>query len=227
MNSNKILLVVSTLILLSISANVYFAYKVFGNDVKPDIRTVTVDEPIIIRTKGGLLEVSSIIATELFETSEFHTVLGLHLATTIARIRVPAVYRYHIELAPEWKIELRDKTFIVITPPVKPSLPVAIDTAHLEAESLGAWSLFTGTGVLDPLQRSITRALATKAITSRYIDIQRETGRKTVTEFVEKWLITQKSLKLASGYQVRVFFADEPIQVLESIPQSFVSPHYH
>ena len=55
--------------------------------------------------------------------------LGVPVGQTTSQIRVTAVYSYHVELAPEWKVTLRDKTFIVIAPRVKPTLPVAIDTA--------------------------------------------------------------------------------------------------
>ena len=134
-----------------------------------------------------------------------------------------AVFRYHIELAPEWKVLLRDKTFVVIAPPVKPTLPIAIDTARLEAEASGGWSLITGQTLIDELQRSITGALAGKATSATYIQLQREEARKTVTEFVAKWLITQERWKSASEYSIRVFFSDEPIRALGSIPPPFIS----
>ena len=219
----RVVLAAAGIFFISLTANVFLVYKYFSHDAKPEIRTVTVDEAVVMRTKGGLLEVSTINATELFESAQDHTILGIPLAKTIARIRVPAVYRYHIELAPEWKIVHRDDSFFVVTPPVKPSLPVAIDTARLESESLGAWSVFTGSSLLVPMQRSITQALATKSTTPKYIELQREIARKTVAEFVEKWLVTQEKWKAASGGQIRVFFADEPIQALGSTPVTSVS----
>lgn len=206
------------ILIVSLAANGLFAYAYFHRDIQPEIRTQVVDAPLVMRTKGGLLEVSTVKATEQFETTKDHKLLGVPIAKTIARIRVPAVYRYHIELAPEWKIIHRDNRFFVVTPPVKPSLPVAIDTGKLEKESLGAWSYFTEGAVLEPLQRSITQSLAGKSISPRYIELQRETARKTVSEFIEKWLVTQAQWKDVSVTQIKVFFADEPIQALGGMP---------
>ena len=164
-----------------------------------------------MRTRGGLLEVSRVKATETFDTTFVRSVLGFEVARTVARIRVPAVYRYHIELAPEWHVLRDGQTFTVITPPVKPSLPVAVDFALMEKEVSGVWSFFTGTDDLNDLERSITAKLARKAVLPAYIQLQRDAARQTVTEFVRKWLVTQTPWKTESGSNIRVYFADEPI----------------
>lgn len=210
--------------ILSFAANGFLASRFWSGSQTQTMRSFAIDEPVVIRTSGGLLEVSSIESPERFETSENHTILGVSLGKTVSRVRVPAVFRYHIELAPEWKILLRDKTFVVVAPAVKPTLPVAIDTAQLESEASGVWSLITGQALIDQLQRSITGTLAAKAGSSRYIEMQREEARKTVTEFVAKWLVTQERWKAASAFPIRVFFSDEPIQRLDGIPPPFVSP---
>ena len=49
-----------------------------------------------------------------------------------------------------------------------------------------------------------------------------EAARTTVTEFVRKWMLGQERFKSAGDYQVRVFFADEPIEALGSAPPPFV-----
>jgi hypothetical protein len=119
-------------------------------------------------------------------------------------------------------VTVRDKTFIVIAPRVKPTLPVAIDTAKLERYASGTWSLFTGAAELDRLQRSISASLAAKAALPSYVQFQREAARTTVTEFVTKWLVTQQRWQPASDYKVQVFFADEPIEALGAAPPPFV-----
>jgi len=207
---------------ISVFLNIWLVQKLWHHDA-PVIRTVITDAPVVMRTNGGLLEVSTITSPERFESTVDHTILGVPVGSTVTTIRVPATYRYHIELAPEWKIVLRDKTFVVVAPSVKPSLPVAIDTARLEAQSFGVWSLFTGHAEIDQLQRSITLALAGKADSVPYIQLQRESARATVKEFVAKWLITQQQWQSASAYPIKVFFADEPIQALGSIPPPFVA----
>ena len=149
--------------------------------------------PVVIRIKGGILEVSQIRATERFEASNDETILGVPIGKTITRIRVPAVYRYHVVLAEEWKVLLKHKRFIVISPPLQPSLPVAIDTKKLQAEASGRWSPLTGEGRIAELKRYITMSLNAKVATPSFIQFQREAARQTLKEFVAKWLVTPRS----------------------------------
>ena len=211
------------LVMCSLIANGIWLSRLWG---EPARRTATqsaaIDQFEVIRTKGGLLAVSTIKAPELFQATAEHTVLGVPVGQTTSQIRVLAMYAYHVELAPEWQVTLRDKQLIVIAPRVKPTLPVAIDTARLERFASGAWSVFTGAAELDRLQRSISQSLATKAALPSYIQFQREAARATVTEFVRKWMLGQERFKSAGDYQVRVFFADEPIEALGSAPPPFV-----
>lgn len=216
-------LALALLLAASLAANLVWLSRQWG---EPARRTTTqsaaIDQFEVIRTKGGLLAVSTIRAPESFQATADHSVLGVPVGQTTSQIRVQAVYGYHVELAPEWKVTLRDKTLIVIAPRVKPTLPVAIDTTRLERYASGAWVLFTGPAELDRLQRSISQTLAAKATLPSYIQFQREAARATVTEFVNKWLITQERFKPVSDYKVRVFFADEPIEALGAVPPPFV-----
>ena len=82
--------------------------------------------------------------------------------------------------------------------------------------------MFTGTARLDQLRRSITQTLNAKAQSAEYVQLQREPARQTLKEFVKKWLVTQERWKAESGYPIQVFFADEPIQSLNALPQPFV-----
>ena len=211
------------LLVASLAANLVWLSRLWG---EPARRTATqsaaIDQFEVIRTKGGLLAVSTIKAPELFQATADHTVLGVPVGQTTSQIRVRAVYGYHVELAPEWKVTVRDKTLIVIAPRVKPTLPVAIDTARLERYASGTWSMVTGAGELDRLQHSISQSLASKASLPSYIQFQREAARITVTEFVTKWMLGQERFKAAGDYKVRVFFADEPIEALGSAPPPLV-----
>ncbi len=171
------------------------------------------NEILVMRTRGGLLEVSTIRATEQFDKKFVYTVLGLAVGETVPHIRVPAVYRYHIELAPEWAIIRTGDVFTVVTPPVKPSLPVAVDLAHMQKDVGGTWILipFNERADLESLERDITATLAAKADSPAYRQLQREAARKTVTEFVKKWLVTQARWQTESTSTIRVLFPDEPI----------------
>jgi hypothetical protein len=215
-------LVFALLVLASVAANLYFLLRGGGEHRRVTTQSPAVDQFEVIRTKGGLLAVSTIKAPEFFQATAEHQVLGVPVGQTTSQIRVPAVYQYHVELAPDWKVTLRDKTFIVVAPRVKPTLPVAIDTARLERYASGIWSPFTGASELDRLQQSISASLAAKAVLPSYIQFQREAARVTVSEFVAKWLLTQERWQPASAYKVQVFFADEPIEALGAAPPPFV-----
>jgi hypothetical protein len=216
-------LALALLLAASLAANVVWLSRLWGEPARRSSNQApALDQVEVIRTKGGLLAVSTIKAPESFHATADHTILGVPVGQTTSQIRVQAVYSYHVELAPEWKVTLRDKTLIVIAPRVKPTLPVAIDTARLERYVSGAWSVFTGPAELDRLQRSISQALAAKAALPSYIQFQREAARATVTEFVGKWMLGQERFKAGADYKVRVFFADEPIEALGSAPPPFV-----
>jgi hypothetical protein len=146
-------------------------------------------------------------------------VLGIEIGETVPRIRVPAVYRYHVELAREWRVLRTGEVFTVVAPAVRPSLPVAVDLARMEKDASGTWVLlpFTETEALDSLERRITSKLAEKAVIPAYIALQREAARRTVTEFVRKWLVTQVEWQAASRPAIQVLFADEPVGSIDRL----------
>jgi hypothetical protein len=178
-----------------------------GSEVRSSLGT----EILVMRTPGGLLEVSTIRATEQFDKKFVYSVLGMKVGETIPHIRVPAVYRYHIELAREWKILRTDELFTVVAPAVQPTLPVAIDLAHMEKDVGGTWVLlpFNSAEDLDVLEREIGAKLAEKASSPVYLQVQGEAARKTVTEFVRKWLVTQEPWQSAAQPRIEVIFAGQ------------------
>jgi hypothetical protein len=92
---------------------------------------------------------------------------------------------------------------------------VAVDLRKMEKNTSGTWSLFTGTQSLDATERAITTKLALKARSRAYILLQRDEARKTVAEFVRKWLVTQKQYEHVDPDRVHVFFADEAIGTMD------------
>ena len=212
--SNRPVLLLAILLAASGCLNYYYYVQRSGEPEATAVHVKSADAPLIMRTKGGRLEVSVLKVTEQFDATTAHRLLGAPFGKTISQIRVPAIYRYQIELALEWKIHIRDGQFIVIAPAVQAALPVAINTALLEKNSSGIWSPFSGTEALDKLERVISPALAARASQPAYVLLQREAARKTVKEFVSKWLITQAEWGKVSAYPVHVFFADEPISLL-------------
>jgi len=182
-----------------------------------ETRSAPGDEILVMRTRGGLLEVSRVEATEVFDARFVYEVLGIAIGETVPRIRVPAVYRYHVELAPAWNVLRTGDRFTVVAPPVKPTLPVAVDLGRMERDVAGSWVLlpFTADRDLDDLQRTITAKLAARASGPAYLQLQREHARQTVTEFVHKWLLTQAPWQSATQPRLEVYFADEPIGSLD------------
>lgn len=182
-----------------------------------EVHSAARDEILLMRTPGGLLEVSQIRATEVFDTTFIHEVFGVAIGQTVPRIRVPAVYRYQIELAREWRVLRTDEAFTVVAPAVRPSLPVAVDLSRLEKEVSGTWGLlpFTEDKALERLERQISGKLASKALLPAYLQMQREEARKTVAEFVKKWLMTQTQWSSSTQPRLQVLFEDEPAGTIE------------
>jgi hypothetical protein len=210
----KVLLVMVVAV-LCFGAVLSFGYRKLGDlafwsRTGGEVRSGMGTEILLMRTPGGLLEVSSMRMTEQFDKRFVYEVLGLEVGETVAHVRVPATYRYHIQLAPLWKIERTDDVFRVVTPPVKPSLPVAVDLAQLEQDEGGTWLLvpFNANEDREALMRELTGKLAQKAASPAYLALQREDARKTVTEFVEKWLVTQEPWKAAKQPRIEVVFSD-------------------
>jgi hypothetical protein len=113
-------------------------------------------------------------------------------------------------LAPEWSIVRTGELFTVVTPPVKPSLPVAVDLARMEKDVGGTWVLipFNEDEDLNALEREITARLAEKAGSPVYLQMQRQAARRTVAEFVRKWLVTQEPWKAARQPRIEVVFGE-------------------
>ena len=181
----------------------------FGTARDTTDASYTVALPLVTRTPGGLLEVATVRTTEVFERRSKLTVAGINLGTTVSEIRVPAVYRYQIKLTPEWRAYVSDGRLIVTAPVMTASLPVAIDTAKIEVKTSRGWARTNGLTNLTTLSRDISAALAAKAKSPLYIEAQREHARKTVGEFVTKWLMEQERWRAVKPADIRVYFADE------------------
>jgi hypothetical protein len=177
-----------------------------GGEVRSGVGT----EVLMMRTNGGLLEVAAFRMNEQFDTKFVYTVLGVEVGETAPHIRVPAYYRYHVRLAPQWKIIRSDEVFTVVTPPIRPTLPGAVDLSRMEKDVGGSWILvpFNREADLNALEQKITAALEEKARSEIYRKIYIEDARKTVSEFVQKWLMKQDSWQQASRPRIEVVFSE-------------------
>lgn len=171
--------------------------------------------PVIMRTAGGTLEIATVKVYERFRRENTAAFWGIDLGTTTSLIQAPVTYRYHIPLATEWPVHLQDRIAIVRAPAPRPTLPVAFDTREMETFSHAGWARFNRQENLDALMRSITPELNKRADTPGVRQLATEAGRKTVAEFVTKWLLKeQPGWKRDSGHRVVVLFPGETLESL-------------
>ena len=88
----------------SLALNAFLAWRAFPSGQHVEVQLSAPDRIEVIRTPGGLLQVSTIKSPETFQATTDHRFLGIDLGQTTTQIRVPAVFNYHVELAPEWKV---------------------------------------------------------------------------------------------------------------------------
>lgn len=191
----------------------WYLYSMVGKPIATTTETSVIasETPVVMRTAGGLLEVATVKATERFTRKDTREFWGIDLGTTVSQIQAPVVYRYHIQLAREWQFTIKDKTCLVHAPDLRPSLPVAFDTAGMQKYSQSGWARFNKDVNLTLLERSITRELQSRAESPNYLQLVREPARATVKEFVTKWLLEEQQWKRAPDYAVIVVFPGEPI----------------
>ncbi|NBU24435.1 MAG: hypothetical protein EBS39_02200 [Gammaproteobacteria bacterium] len=170
---------------------------------------VAPEKPVVMRTKGGLLEVATVRALERFTREDSRDFWGIDLGTTVSQIQVPVTYRFHIEMAREWPIELRGRTAIARAPAIKPSLPVAFDTTAMEKYTRAGWARFNKEENLEALERSMTSTLAERAAGDAYRGLAEDAARRTIAEFVTTWLLKETDWKRDPLHKVVVLFPGE------------------
>lgn len=207
---NKMGLTVVALVLVVVGALYWKSQGSTPNEVQ--VHQLAKDEIIIVRTPGGMIEVATLIKNEDFSWSTQHTCPFADcsfLGKTISKLRLPVHYTYRIPLAASWTLKLRDGHYELRVPGFVPKLPVAFDTAKIEAT--------TDKGLLAPnkadhresMIKHLGPELDRRATQKTYVDSQREIARKTVGEFARKWMIEQSKDANKADLPIKVFFADE------------------
>ena len=187
----------------------WLAQRLDGDKREVRSSIVAPEKPVVMRTRGGLLEVATVRALERFTREDSRDFWGIDLGTTVSEIQVPVTYRFHIEMAREWPIEVRGRTAIVRAPALKPSLPVAFDTTLMEKYTRAGWARFNKEENLEALQRSMTPTLAARASGDAYRGLAEDAGRKTIAEFVTIWLLKETDWKRDPAHTVVVLFPGE------------------
>lgn len=158
---------VALVVVLAVAASVGSSWRaVRAFLLSRDVATAQrgpMEMPVAI--KAGVLGVSIIKAPkERFERRDTLSVGGVSLGTTESEVRVDATYRYQVPLDPRgWNVRKAGDTFRVIVPAVRPSLPVAIDTATLQKKTDLGWARFNEAESIRALERSLSAELARRA----------------------------------------------------------------
>jgi hypothetical protein len=166
--------------------------------------------PVVTTTPGGLLETATVRMSEDFYRSDSRSWWGLYLGTTVSQIQAAVVYRYGVPLSdPGWKIVSRGPIAVVVAPPLRPSLPVAIDTATIRERTASGWARFDKDVQLEDLRRSMSADLAGRAADQTRVALVVEASRRTIAEFAEEWLLARGDWQRGAFTSVKVYFTDE------------------
>lgn len=163
---------------------------------------------VIVRTPGGLLQVSTVEKAEEFgwKTSWQCPLVDCSGLTppTISRIKVKASYVYVVPLAAEWKLEWKADHYELRVPPLQLQEPVGFSTQDLQIRSETSWASPSVTANREELLKHLGPELVSRGRQIEYMQAQRAAAAKTVEEFARKWMREQglkadKPLKVEFG----------------------------
>ena len=128
-------------------------------------------------------------------------------------------FRYHLKLSDPWKLTTRENVCVVLAPAIKPSNPPAVHTDRMEKRTENGWGRSNKDENLAVLEKSLTPELEARAGDRRHLRHVREDCRKSVAEFVRRWLLREDHWRKDRFTAVVVVFTDElkgnPESVLE------------
>jgi len=150
-------------------------------------------------------------------TDEASTGFGyIPLPDVVIEARAPVEYTFYIDFNARWDLILRNNVVYVLAPSIQYNEP-AVNASEITYE-VKKGSLFRSTQqAKENLKKSVMSMVHRRA--KENVALVRETGRKEVADFVEKWLV--KSFADGSKYPVKVFFADETLPAdLQMLPKA-------
>ena len=155
---------------------------------------------------GHHLQFATIRQMEIFsQKDQARTGFGyIPLPDVIVEARAPVEYNYYVDLNAKWEFILKDNTVYVLAPEIEYNKP-SVDASEIQYE-VRKGSIFRRTEqVKENLKKSITDLADRRA--KENAALVRDTARKQVGDFVERWL--EKSFTDGKKYPVKVFFPDE------------------
>ncbi|MEE2948379.1 MAG: hypothetical protein VX392_08675 [Verrucomicrobiota bacterium] len=175
--------------------------------------TFTASLPKLETERGGLLELAKLTATETFRSSDELTYdfkwFEVDAGTTTTEIRVPVTYRYHLRMLDAWQLTVTNSVCVVHAPVIRPSQPPAIHTDRMEKSSDEGWARFNADEQMAKLEKAITPTLRDYAGDERHLGVVRENCRKTVSEFIQNWLLREGQWGEGRLRFVKVYFPGE------------------
>ncbi len=162
------------------------------------------------------LQFAKIHQMEIFtRRDEASTAFGyIRLPDVVVEARAPVEYTYYLDLNAAWTLTLTNEIIYVVAPRIRYNKP-AVDASEITYEIRQSSALRDTAEAQQNLKESITFMANRKA--RENIALVRETARKQVTDFVEKWLL-HSFPDDGRRYPIKVFFADEKLP--ESIQMS-------
>jgi hypothetical protein len=159
-------------------------------------------------SSGHYLQFATLKQTEVFtQTDQATTAFGyVPLPELVVQATAPVEITYYLDLNGKWDITLKDGIIYVLAPPIRFNKP-AVDASAITYEVRKGSILRDKKQALENLKQSITLMAHEQA--RERIPLVRETGRKQVSEFVEKWLA--KSFSDGKNYPVKVLFPGEAL----------------
>ena len=176
------------------------------------IHELAKDEIILVRTPGGMLEVSTLIKNEDFGWSTEHSCPPVDcsfLGKTVSQLRIPAHYTYRVPLAAHWTLRFKGSYYELKVPAVEPKLPVALDLAKIERRTDKGLLAPNTTEHRESMLKHLGPEVDRRAGQQLNIEAQREAARTTVGEFARKWMLEQGVDLKRKDLPIKVFFADE------------------
>jgi hypothetical protein len=186
------------------------------------------ESPIFELIKVGRLEVAVCRSDQTFEKSDARTTGWgwIYTGTTYSKIKAPATFRYYVDMADEWKIEVKGKCCVVHAPALRPALPVAFDTFKMEKYSESGWARFDKAEILAQLEKEVTPLLNDRASGENLMNEARMQARDVVARFVRNWLLGANQWQKDAFTSITVIFDGEtpysetlaPTLTIEQLP---------
>jgi hypothetical protein len=152
------------------------------------------------------LQFAELRQTELFERTDSQTLFWgqLALPDVIVEARAPVEYAYYVDLEKPWRFALEERTVKVTAPPAEFNTP-ALDVSAIRYVVREGSVFRDEDAVLERLRQGLTELARMRA--RAQIPLVRETGRRKVEEFVERWL--KERFSDGEAHRARVLFGDE------------------